>query len=95
MSSTASKLKNISHQMFVYVSILLLLFLTLQNVNTFLSSDKVLSAQTEELNLSENNTSFWNGFLERNPNYVPGWNEIGRTDRVKQIDPNFRLDTSY
>ena len=81
--------------MFVYVSILLLLFLTLQNVNTFLSSDKVLSAQTEELNLSENNTSFWNGFLERNPNYVPGWNEIGRTDRVKQIDPNFRLDTSY
>lgn len=37
---------------------------------------------------------FWEKFLSQHPNYIPGWNEIGRQDKVGEIDPNFFIQAS-
>ncbi len=36
-------------------------------------------------------TEFWNKFLNDNPNYIPGWLEIGRVDKVNELDPNYLI----
>lgn len=33
---------------------------------------------------------FWDKFLSENPNYLPGWIEIGREDKAYALDPNFQ-----
>ena len=48
---------------------------------------KVLGVETQ-IDLEE---KFWQEFLDKNPNYIPGWIEIGRNDKVKEIDPNYLL----
>lgn len=69
--------------------IFILLLLSLVNIKNYTSEKKVddvvLGAKTEEIS----DVDFWNSYLNQNPNYIPGWIEIGRFDKVKQIDPNY------
>lgn len=60
--------------------------LTIANFYTYLKidSDRVLGIETEVTP-----PVFWYDFLKKNPNYIPGWIEIGRPDKVKNIDPNY------
>ena len=91
MSSTAhKKVRKASIQIFVFVAILFLLLLTSVNIQDFLTPKKVLGAQTNISAQADKENLFWNEFLSKNPNYIPGWIETGRTDKVKEIDPNFR-----
>jgi hypothetical protein len=61
------------------------------NIKNYLSPkalpERVLGAETR-LDATE---EFWNNFLSKNPNYVPGWIEIGRADKAYKLDPNFQL----
>ena len=85
----AQKLNKTVKEIFVYVVLLFVLLLTAANINTFLQpkiSTKVLGIETQ----NNSDTEFWQGFLSQHPNYIPGWIEIGRMDKVKQIDPNYQ-----
>lgn len=90
MSSTAQKIRSASTHLFIYVSILFLLLLASNNVNKYLSSGDVLGTESENLIQEDDHTFFWNNFLSSNPNYAPGWAELGREDKVKEIDPNWK-----
>ena len=65
--------------------------LSLVNIKNYLFTEtvpeKVLGAETE----TDVTLNFWNDFLTKNPEYVPGWLEIGRADKAYSIDPNYQL----
>lgn len=65
--------------------------LSLININNYLSTvaapEKVLGA---EIN-TDVAINFWNDFLTKYPDYIPGWLEIGRIDKAYSIDPNYQL----
>lgn len=50
-------------------------------------SKEVLGATTKEVS----DEDFWKEFLNENPNYVPGWIEIGKIDKAREISPNIEL----
>ncbi|HKC04268.1 MAG TPA: hypothetical protein VKC54_00110 [Patescibacteria group bacterium] len=91
MSSTVHKAQNVFLEICIYIAILMVLLLSSININSFFVPKKVLGIRTEVENKSINEINFWNNFLLKNPNYAPGWNEIGRNDMVNQIDPNFEV----
>ena len=45
---------------------------------------QVLGAET-----NNTNNIFWQDFMTKHPTYRDGWIELGRMDKVKQIDPNY------
>ncbi|MGA2910445.1 MAG: hypothetical protein ABSE04_01410 [Candidatus Microgenomates bacterium] len=69
----------------IFVAILFVLLLTSVNIDNYLAPKKVLGIETQV----GSNEKFWEDFLNKNPNYIPGWIEIGRTDKMKEIDPNY------
>jgi hypothetical protein len=73
--------------LFFSISIITLLLLSALNIKNFLTPKVVLGI--EDINLI--NEDYWREFLEKNPDYIPGWIELGRFDKVKQIDPNYPL----
>lgn len=83
---SAKRVNKIAKEIFIYVFLLFILLLTSINISNHLTpkETKVLGSETE--NKEE---VFWQGFLNKNPDYIPGWIEIGRTDRVQEIDPNY------
>lgn len=76
-------------ELFIFVVALFVLLLTTVNIKNYLAPKKVLGAEVRV----DTTEIFWQEFLNKNPDYIPGWIEIGRTDRVKEIDPNYELDT--
>jgi len=90
-ANKAIKLNQVSKELFIYIALLIILLLTSINISTFLKPKvvKVLGAETQN-----KEDVFWQGFLTKNPNYVPGWIEIGKPDKAREIDPNYVSDTS-
>ena len=91
MPKTANKNKGLnsaSKELFIYVVFLFILLLVSINIDTYLRpvnvDVKVLGAETQN-----NKEVFWQDFLSKHPDYVPGWIEIGRTDKANEIDPNY------
>lgn len=80
--------KNIS-EIFIYLAILVVLLLTSFNINGFLKPKQnyVLGIETDN-----NDELFWQDLVRRNPDYIPGWIELGRKDKVTEIDPNYFVD---
>ena len=87
---SAKYVNNIVKEIFIYTSLLFVLLLTSINIYNYLSPKKlaVLGAETE--NKEE---VFWQDFLTKNPNYIPGWIETGRLEKGREIDPNFELES--
>ena len=77
-------------EVLIFTSILFVLLLTSLNIENYLTPVKVLGAETE-VNSSQ---IFWEDFLSSNPNYIPGWTELGRMNKVKEIDPNYEVTSS-
>ncbi|HLD92548.1 MAG TPA: hypothetical protein VI795_04110 [Patescibacteria group bacterium] len=76
--------KDLDFLLFATFSILILLLtiFNLQNLNTKkISKIQVLGAETNNL--------FWEEFMSKHPTYIEGWVELGRIDKVEEIDPNF------
>jgi hypothetical protein len=87
---SVQKSKDVSFHLFVYLLIVFLLLLTSININNYLAPKKVLGVEAQEQDAGK----FWQEFVKKNPDYAPGWVELGRVDKVKEIDPNFISDTS-
>lgn len=73
------------------IATITLLLLSALNIENYLAPKKVLGTEIEstgsEINSEE--IEFWEDFLSKNPDYIPGWIELGRYEKVKQIDPNY------
>ena len=72
---------------FLLVSAITLLLLSALNIENYLAPKEVLGIEIQ----SDTNEEYWIDFLQEHPNYIPGWIELGRYDKVKQIDPNYPL----
>lgn len=68
-------------------AIIALLLLSAFNIENYLAPKEILGVETQK----ETNEQFWTDFLAKNPNYIPGWIELERWDKVIEIDPNFLL----
>lgn len=69
------------------ITVVALLLLSALNIENYLAPKKVLGAEIED----NSQEGFWEDFLSKYPTYIPGWIELGRYDKVKQVDPNFLL----
>ncbi len=78
--------KRVSQDLLLYVVILFILFLTAINLDNFLTPKKVLGAASNE---KVNEQEFWESFLDKNPNYIPGFIETKQMDKANKIDPNY------
>ncbi len=83
---SAKRVNKIAKEIFIYVFLLFILLITSINIDNYLvpKETKVLGSKTEN-----KEGVFWQDFLTKNPDYVPGWIEIGRTDKAREIDPNY------
>jgi hypothetical protein len=81
------KVNKIALELLIITSTLFLLLLTAVNISNYHSSKRVLGIETQE----SSELIFWQDFLDDNPNYIPGWVEIGKIDKVETIDPNYYL----
>lgn len=87
MSSVTSKRnKKVYQELTILIIIVCILFFSAVNILIFSKPKKVLGVSTKKV-ISEE--EFWNDFLSKNPDYIPGWLEIGRPDQAKLIDPNY------
>ena len=83
---SAQKVNKSAKEVFIYVVFLFILLLTAINISTFLQPQTKVLGITSQENMDE---EFWREFLEKHPSYIPGWIEIERLDKVKEIDPNY------
>lgn len=70
----------------VYFFLLVVLLLTSINIDGYLKSKQTKVLGTETENKEE---IFWQDFLTKNPDYIPGWIETGKIDKAMKIDPNY------
>ncbi len=82
---SAKRVNKAAIELFIFVAALLVLLLSAVNIESFQSPKKVLGAEVQ----INSDDKFWQDFLNKNPDYIPGWMEIGRIDKVKEIDPNY------
>lgn len=74
----AKELNNLLYITFA-VLILILSIANLQNIKR--KETVVLGAKTNNL--------FWEDFVTKHPTYIDGWIELGKMDKVNEIDPNY------
>lgn len=69
-------------------AILILLLFSAINIRSILTPLKteVLGAETRE-----DDQIFWQDLVSKNPQYIPGWLELERTDKALEIDPNYLI----
>lgn len=81
-----SKITKGKNYLFIYIISFIILILTIVNLNNYINP-----INTKVLGVEASNTDgiFWYNLLRENPDYIPGWIEIGRTDKIKLIDPNY------
>ena len=84
---SAKRVNNAAIELLVFVSALFILILSAANIENYQTPKKVLGAETQVIP----NEQFWQDFLIKNPNYIPGWIEMGKTDKVREIDPNYYI----
>ena len=82
---SAKRVNDTSLQLLAFLAALFILLLSAVNIRSYQSPKKVLGAESQV----NSEDKFWDEFLVKNPDYIPGWIEIGRVDKVKEIDPNY------
>lgn len=73
---------------------LFVLAISANNLTQYFANQKVLGIQIqvdETEKQTQEEERFWREFLAKNPDYIPGWIEIGNLEKVKEIDPNYFL----
>lgn len=82
--------KDLQYLLYLTLVVLIILLSIFNLQNTSLNKIKVLGSKVEiETNEKEKENNFWREFQTRNPTYIDGWIELGRLDKVKEIDPNY------
>lgn len=93
MKKKNEKVNNNVEQTVVYTAILVILLLSAFNIQYYLGKRNVLGSSVVIASGITEDTSdrvFWEDFVHKNPNYIPGWIELGRMDKVREIDPNYQ-----
>ncbi len=70
----------------------MLLLFSAVNISEYLNQDEVLGVETQiryPVEITSEEKVFWEEFLKKNPDYIPGWIELGRLDKAREIDPNY------
>ena len=88
---SAKKVNKAAIELFVFVAALYILLLSAVNIENYLTPKKVIKVLGAETQVTSDK-KFWEEFLTKNPSYIPGWIEIGRMDKVKEIDPNYKIE---
>ncbi|NMC99760.1 MAG: hypothetical protein GYA62_08580 [Bacteroidales bacterium] len=85
---STKKINKTVTEVLIYTLFLVIMCLVSINISNFINykQNKVLGLQTQN-----SDSDFWQSFLVTNPNYVPGWIEIGREDKALEIDPNYSV----
>lgn len=85
------KKKNVAVEIAIFIAMLFILLGSSINIATYINGLKVLGAEakTADTEAVSQNDEFWADFLTKNPDYIPGWIEIGKTDKAREIDPNY------
>ena len=86
---SAKQVNKAARQVLMITAILFILLLASINIEYYLAPKKVLGVETTA---STQGDVFWQDFLEKNPDYIPGWIEVGKMDKVVEIDPNYKLE---
>ncbi|HCR36043.1 hypothetical protein A2130_04370 [Candidatus Woesebacteria bacterium GWC2_33_12] len=68
-----------------------LLYITFAILIILLSISNLQNLKRREIKVlgAETNTVFWEDFMTKHPTYIDGWIELGRMDKVREIDPNY------
>ncbi|MEK7100336.1 MAG: hypothetical protein AAB872_00830 [Patescibacteria group bacterium] len=75
--------KELINLLYITLAVLILLLSTLNLSTKPKQETKVLGTTTDN--------SYWEEMVVKHPTYRDAWIELGRMDKVKQIDPNFSL----
>lgn len=82
---SAKKVNSLVSELFIAIAVVFLLLLSSINLGGYFAPSEVLGIETTE----DDTDKFWQEFLTDNPDYVPGWIELKRNDKVIEIDPNY------
>lgn len=74
--------KELNNLLYITFAVLILL-LSIFNLQKLKRKEIVTVLGTETNNL------FWEDFMTSHPTYIDGWIELGRMDKVSEIDPNY------
>lgn len=94
MKKKSKKPNSNIEQIIIYTAVLIVLLLTAFNLQNYLGDKKVLGVSVSMAHENIESISdrlFWEDVVEKNPSYIPGWIELGRMDKVREIDPNYEL----
>lgn len=73
--------KELQTLFYINLAVLILIISAFNLLNQKKKEVQVLGAETD--------SSFWQEFVIKHPTYRDGWLELGKMDKVKEIDPNF------
>lgn len=76
--------ENLNYLIYVLASVLILLLSIFNMRERHQINKTVLGAQIES-----QDTVFWQEITKDNPTYIDAWVELGRMDKVFEIDPNY------
>ena len=79
------KKKDLQSELFNLLNINIAIFILLLS---FFNINQKREASVQVLGTKTENT-FWIDFVAKHPTYRDGWIELGRLDKVKEIDPNY------
>ncbi len=82
MVTTKKIKKDLELLLYITFSILILLL-------TAFNLQKIKSKKTTIVLGAETDSSFWEDFVIKHPTYIDGWVELGKMDKVNEIDPNY------
>lgn len=76
--------QNLIYLVYILASILILLLSIFNMQEKHQNNNIVLGAQAES-----KDDKFWQEITNDNPTYIDAWLELGRMDKVLEIDPNY------
>jgi len=77
--------KDLNNLLYINLIIIVLLLSMFNLRSPYKREAKVLG-----VNVINDNKAFWEELVSKNPTYRDGWLELGRMDKVSEIDPNFK-----
>jgi hypothetical protein len=78
--------KELEKLLFINLAVLILILSFFNMVNNRQKNVQVLGIKTDN--------GYWEEIVKKHPTYRDAWVELGRTDKVKEIDPNWKSDRS-
>ncbi len=68
----------------------IVIVIVLSFFNLYLINQKKQSKQTVNVVLgAEKDNTYWESLVKQHPTYIDAWVELGREDKVLEIDPNY------